>query len=98
MPPRKRAASAPKADPEQEPLASESEDGDEQAEAATDDSPEQAPDGSDGAQKPDDGDVTPERSDLQTADLPCQECMPNGWPEGAFSVGCTHGTYVRKQD
>jgi hypothetical protein len=42
-----------------------------------------------------DNDKKPERSDLQKADQPCPDCMPNGWPEGAFSVGCTHGTWVR---
>ncbi|MGW4042949.1 hypothetical protein [Streptomyces sp. NPDC004721] len=41
-------------------------------------------------------DESPSRSDLQTVERPCLECMPNGWPEGAFSVGCTHGTWVRK--
>lgn len=80
MPPRKRAASAPKAESEQEPLAPETEDDDQQ-----DESPEQAPAGADATE--------PERSDL-----PCQECMPNGWPEGAYAVGCAHGTYVREQD
>ncbi|MEU5596692.1 hypothetical protein [Streptomyces sp. NPDC020298] len=35
------------------------------------------------------------RSDLQTVDRPCEECFPNGWPQQAFSVGCTHGTWIR---
>lgn len=44
-----------------------------------------------------DGEETPEpeRSDLQKVEQPCPECVPNGWPDGAFSVGCTHGTWVR---
>ncbi|WP_439947169.1 hypothetical protein [Streptomyces sp. BBFR109] len=44
---------------------------------------------------PDDEQEPRERSDLQDAERPCGECFPNGWPEGAFSVGCTHGTYIR---
>lgn len=52
---------------------------------------------------PDDGPDTgtpdePTRSDLQEADEPCPKCMPNGWPANAFSVGCTHGTWIRKRD
>lgn len=95
MPPRKRAASAPKAEPEQEPLAPESEAEPEQADAG--DSAEETPEEAPGATKPAE-DEAPERSDLQTAEQPHEECFPNGWPEGAFSVGCTHGTWVRKQD
>lgn len=96
MPPRKRAASAPKAESEQEPLAPENE-ADDQQDAADDSASsaeepqEQAPDG---GEKPAEDDA-PERSDLQTVDKPCKECFPNGWPEGAFSVGCTHGTWTR---
>ncbi|MEV7034632.1 hypothetical protein AB0N99_30925 [Streptomyces sp. NPDC093272] len=105
MPPRKRAASAPKADPEQEPAVIE----------ADEEAPPNEADGStaelvpgdpedadaDEEQEPKAGEPEgdePERSDLQTAEQPCAECCPNGWPEGAFSVGCTHGTWVRKQD
>jgi len=96
MPPRKRAASAPKTEPAQEPETLEAADtadtagGDAAAEpdeAPADDSADQTPDA-----------PKAERGDVQAAGKPCQECFPNGWPEGAFSVGCTHGTYVRKQD
>jgi hypothetical protein len=102
MPPRKRAASAPKEEPEQELLAPETEN-DEQADAT----------GGPDAREPQDSDDTgagdesaanagdgekPERSDLQTVDQPHEECFPNGWPEGAYSVGCTHGTWVREQN
>jgi hypothetical protein len=96
MPPRKRTPSAPKTEaaPEQEPLVSEGEADDQPSDADADDATEaeQAP----GDDKSDDG-KAPERSDLQTVDKPCEECLPNGWPEGAFSVGCTHGTWVRDQ-
>jgi len=104
MPPRKRAASAPKSEPEQEPLAPETED-EATGQQADADSHEPASPHADGDQEPDDegskddkGDE-PERSELQAADKPCGECFPNGWPdlEGTFSVGCTHGTYTRKQ-
>jgi len=105
MPPRKRAASAPKTETEQEPLAPETEtDGqeaevsDETAAAPADNDGDQAPDDANEQDDSGDKDDAPERSDLQTADQPCTECMPNGWPEGAYSVGCTHGTYIRKQD
>lgn len=93
MPPRKRAASAPKAETEQEPLAPETEADDQHDDAGTDESAEQASNGGDETSDED----APERSDLQTVDKPCEECLPNGWPEGASAVGCTHGTYVRKQ-
>lgn len=83
MPPRKRAASAPKAEPGQEPLAPEDEADGQQADAATDES------------TPDSDDAAAPAGDLQAVDKPHEECFPNGWPEGAFSVGCTHGTWVR---
>lgn len=35
------------------------------------------------------------KSDLQEVEQPCAQCFPNGWPEGAFSVGCEHGTWIR---
>ena len=102
MPPRKRASSAPKEEPEQELLAPETEN-DEQADATGGPDAREPQDSDDtgaddeSAANADDGEK-PERSDLQTAERPCEECMPNGWPEGAFSVGCTHGTWVREQD
>ncbi|MFI8535335.1 hypothetical protein ACIGMX_34460 [Streptomyces aquilus] len=114
MPPRKRAASAPKDGPEQE-LAAPVDEGaegdavedeapdvvDNSAALAAEDTHQTGPAGDEGPEpdvdpKPDD--VVPERSDLQNVDQPCKECCPNGWPENAFSVGCTHGTWVRKQD
>lgn len=68
---------------------------------ASDDSAPQASaeesDGDGGQNPPQDG-PAPERSDLQTVDRPCEECHPRGWPEGAYAVGCTHGTWVRAQD
>lgn len=110
MPPRKRAASAPKEEPAKEPETLETEGG-QQAELSDEDAaseaeaavePQDSDDpGTDGPTAPaQDGETeaAPERSELQEADQPCSECMPNGWPEGAFSVGCTHGTWVRKQD
>lgn len=32
------------------------------------------------------------------APLPCTECLPGGWPDGASAVGCTHGTWTRDTD
>lgn len=112
MPPRKRAASAPKSEPEQEPLTPGNEDeatgqqadADEPADPAdetADPTPaggDQEPDADEDEDEDDKGDE-PARSDLQSADKPCGECFPNGWPDlkGALSVGCTHGTYIRKQ-
>ena len=86
MPPRSRKTAQP--------------DTDEDAATATTEASAEAQDSDDlgapGDKKPaPEGDKKPERSDLQKADQPCPECMPNGWPEGAFSVGCTHGTWVR---
>lgn len=37
----------------------------------------------------------PKKSDLQTVEQPCPICIPNGWVDGAFSMGCEHGTWVR---
>jgi hypothetical protein len=98
MPPRKRAASAPNDEPEQEPLAPEADastepDDDTEVSAPAADATDEVPADTDDADQDDEA----ARSDLQTVGQPCQECFPNGWPEGAFSVGCTHGTYVRTQ-
>lgn len=114
MPPRKRAASAPKAESEQEPVTPETEGDGQQAELSHDSAPASddsttpaddnadqtpaSPDNDDGQTPDADDEDEPERSDLQAVDQPHEECFPNGWPEGAFSVGCTHGTWVRKQD
>lgn len=101
MPPRKRAESAPKPDPDEATAPASEEEG-----AALE--PE-----SDGPRVPQDsdddgtGETTaappdetapepgPELGDLQEVEQPCPECVPNGWPEGAFSVGCIHGTWIR---
>lgn len=39
----------------------------------------------------------PARSDLQEANEPCSICYPDGWPEQVFSLGCEHGTWLRKR-
>ena len=86
MPPRKRAASAPK--PE-----------DALAPEATDENQlpadgNQEPAAGDG----DTGGTPPERSDLQ-AEAPCAECFPGGWAAQATVVGalgCEHGTWQRE--
>lgn len=88
MPPRKRAASAPKPDPEEttEPVAED--DGDETtAEAVT-----AEPQDSDG-----DTEAKPERSDIQMVDVPCPTCFPDGWGGPAVGArGCEHGTWQRE--
>lgn len=96
MPPRSRKTAQPETETEEAAVA-------ETAEDAADTLPEAPaePQESDGPGSPGDevaapdGEKTPERSDLQKTEQPCPECMPNGWPDGAFSVGCTHGTWVR---
>lgn len=85
MPPRKRTASAAEA-----PEASESE----QPESGAPDQPDADDEAAADAAETE-GDDGPARSDLQKVEQPCPECVPNGWPDGAFSVGCTHGTWVR---
>ncbi|MFF7142241.1 hypothetical protein ACFZB5_13465 [Streptomyces nodosus] len=81
MPPRKRTAAESPAKASQEPAPAEPQ------------SEEQQPAADNVEPKDEQG--TPELSDLQAVDRPCPKCMPNGWPEGAFSVGCTHGTWLR---
>lgn len=92
MPPRKRAQSAPQA--ESEPAVEHTTTAEETGGHAED--AKLAADAPVESEAPKDEQDGPERSDLQAADLPCAECMPNGWPEGAFAVGCTHGTWVRE--
>lgn len=81
MPPRKRAESKPN-----EPVldadvpAGDEEQAETPAETPTPD-PEAEP--------------APAKSDLQTAERPCVECFPDGWTEQVFSLGCTHGTWVK---
>ncbi|MFE2712216.1 hypothetical protein ACFXKI_09560 [Streptomyces mirabilis] len=86
MPPRKRAASAAEATEVEQPETEAPEQPD--ADGAASDETETTPDTPDT-----EGDAP--RSDLQTVEQPCPECVPNGWPEGAFSIGCTHGTWIR---
>lgn len=97
MPPRKRAASAAEATEVEQPEteATEQPDADGAASDETETTPD-TPDTEDDAPPEDPkSDDAPARSDLQTVEQPCPECMPNGWPDGAFSVGCTHGTWIR---
>lgn len=103
MPPRKRTESAPKPDPEETTGPVAEDEGPTGGAAAEPDGPREPQDSNDDgtgeptAAPPDETapDPVPERSDLQTVEQPCPECVPNGWPDGAFSVGCTHGTWVR---
>lgn len=101
MPPRKRAASAPKPDPNGcvvEPATEDDGDGTSEVPvepqdsddtgASTDSASAPAPDG--------DEEPGPERSDLQSVEAPCAECFPNGWPAQGYAVGCTHGTWTRE--
>lgn len=82
MPPRKRAQSAPKTEPEptDETLP-------ENDDSATPDDAPTAPSG--------DAETKPARSDLETVEQPCPDCFPGGWPDQAFAVGCTHGSWQR---
>lgn len=99
MPPRKRAESAPKPDPDETATPTIEEEG-----ATLEPEPDgpRVPQDSDDdgtgepkAAPPDETTPEPELSDLQEVEQPCPECVPNGWPEGAFSVGCIHGTWIR---
>lgn len=89
MPPRKRAESAPKPDPD-ETIAPAAEEG---SEPDGPQEPQNSGTGEPTAAPPDPG---PERSDLQTVNTPCAKCFPNGWPAQAYAVGCTHGTWQRE--
>ncbi|WP_329143435.1 hypothetical protein OIU91_05920 [Streptomyces sp. NBC_01456] len=91
MPPRKRTAAKPEEADDQQVT------GGPEAEEQPDDSDTPLESAvAEGSPEPEESDG-PAKSGLQTADQPCSECMPNGWPEGAFSVGCTHGTWIRKK-
>lgn len=106
MPPRKRAAAAPKtteapgadtAPPEPAPPAAGDET--ETAQPPATNGPGTAdadlpPEETTAAEPP----APPARSDLKDVEQPCAECFPNGWPEQAFSVGCTHGTWIRETE
>ncbi len=86
MPPRKRAASAPKTEDEQTTDAPA-----EVQDDASDPDPEDPP------AQPDEPNE-PQRSDIQTDDEPCPECFPGGWTAQHNSVGalgCEHGTWQR---
>jgi hypothetical protein len=91
MPPRKRAETKPaerqETAPEAETLP------DDAAPAPATPEAEEAPNAD--AATPDAPGDDAKASDVQTVDRPCEECMPNGWPEGAFAVGCEHGTWRR---
>jgi hypothetical protein len=96
MPPRKRAEAKPE-DPEQTTVPAPA-----PAPAAPVDTPPADPGGAtpppeNRDEPPVDKPKAPEKSDLQDVEQPCVECFPNGWTEGAFSQGCEHGTWVRKQ-
>ncbi|MEU1800900.1 hypothetical protein [Streptomyces sp. NPDC019937] len=111
MPPRKRTAPKPQPDEDQTGTGPEDDEQSTTPPGDSPDTPDAADDSSGSSDGPDGGDTppatpkgdgktgpegeTPPKSDLQRVDQPCTECMPNGWPEGAFSVGCTHGTWVR---
>jgi hypothetical protein len=45
-----------------------------------------------------DPDVEPEPAaePAGEVELPCPECFPLGWPDGATSAGCHHGTWLRE--
>lgn len=104
MPPRKRAASAPK--PEETLVPDTDADGQPDEETAEGQAPDtdETPTSAGGGQDPEadqngdgDGDEPPERSDLQAGE-PCAECFPGGWAAKADTVGavgCEHGTWQR---
>lgn len=89
MPPRKRAASAPKPDIEEPAV----EDGSEETAgglAVAEPENLDAPGG--------DAEAKSERSDIQTGEEPCTDCFPGGWVAQATVVGalgCEHGTWQR---
>jgi hypothetical protein len=94
MPPRKRAAAQPKETPTledpQAPVDSTEEPG-------ADNAPQVEP--TDSANPDDTTDATPTPSgdsdDTEPSEQPCTQCWPAGWPEGATSLGCGHGSWNR---
>lgn len=91
MPPRKRAAAAPKPEPavEQEELEA----------SATEESPEGTAeaDNTEGTAPADSPEPEPEHTedDALDAELPCTICFADGWPDGVTARGCEHGTWTR---
>lgn len=90
MPPRKRAAPAPKPKPAAEP---------EGLDALAEDAPEEAADAGD-AEADEATDAAPAEPEPAKggdpdAEQPCTDCFPAGWPDGATSAGCGHGTWNR---
>lgn len=100
MPPRKRAESAPKPDPDEGTAPAVEEEGTSlEPEPDGPRAPQDSDDDGTGepmAAPPDETTPDPERSDLQAVEQPCAECVPNGWPAQAYAVGCTHGTWQRE--
>ncbi|MFD4968958.1 hypothetical protein [Streptomyces sp. NPDC058424] len=97
MPPRKRTTAEPKSEDEQSAAAKaggEEPKADPSAQEAGDAGTSAEPNAEEVA-GPKDEQGGPERSSPQTVERPCAECFPNGWPEGAVSVGCTHDTWTR---
>jgi hypothetical protein len=84
MPPRKRAAAAPKTQPAGKQEGLEAPDTEETPEA--DSVEEAAPDQSAGPDSP---------ADPASANLPCTVCFPDGWPDGVTARGCEHGSWTR---
>ncbi|MFB6955449.1 hypothetical protein ACFCYB_00075 [Streptomyces sp. NPDC056309] len=101
MPPRKRTTAEPETE-DQKPVPANASDDESPADPSAQEGSDAKPVAEDPAPEepasadPKDDQGGPSRSDLQPVERPCTECMPGGWPEGAFSVGCTHGTWVRK--
>jgi hypothetical protein len=97
MPPRKRAASAPKTEEPDEqtveaPAEAEAGGGDEAAAEAPVESVAEE------SAQPDESDGEQTRSDVQTGGEPCGYCFPGGWAAKADTVGalgCEHGTWQR---
>lgn len=44
----------------------------------------------------DDEGPPPENDPPQDGEPPCTDCFTSGWPDGATSVGCHHGTWNRE--
>jgi hypothetical protein len=93
MPPRKRAASAPKSEPEQEELETPADEvapkETPEAVGAEEAEPEEAP----SPETP--ADPEPPEDDPADADLPCISCFSDGWPDGVTARGCEHGSWTR---
>ncbi|MFF7411661.1 hypothetical protein [Streptomyces lydicus] len=111
MPPRKRAAAKPEETEDQQALGGQEtgehlpatpnggtpneETPGPEANAPSDPSDVESSGNPDEPKVPEDDDTPPETPTVQAGDQPCVACMPNGWPEGATAVGCTHGNWTR---